>query len=448
VAKGSGCAFGRVASTGEQITCDTVSGKPTQCTCRIADTYTVGNNGSQSCKGYCSAGKNNEAPKGSTCIGAAATSKSDNSVTCDSVNVAGGLTCGCASPVDTGKDYKANYKFAAGTAFVRFVKAPSTFKQASGNNGSVSCSAYCANGYNGQVAKGSGCAFGRVASTGEQITCDTVSGKPTQCTCRIADTYTVGNNGSQSCKGYCSAGKNNEAPKGSTCIGAAATSKSDNSVTCDSVNVAGGLTCGCASPVQPEDPSKQPWDGLDKAQNDAVYAVNLAMDSAECTAGGWCGAWLPSNFVTNSKAAEFEIATANRVYEKYQDAKAKYAAAQSNYHKFEQGGCGKLINFFESAANDIEDGLEEIYTALKCPVVEHATKFLVGKAEGKINKKMCAEFDAEAVAACEAAGLGPEDPLADTCAAAIATGLTFACKQAVKAAGNQLADLVIEKAGC
>ena len=42
----------------------------------------------------------------------------------------------------------------------------------------------------------------------------------------------------------------------------------------------------------------------------------------------------------------------------------------------------------------------------------------------------CALADAEVVGACELAGIGPADPLADACAAILATTATYACEKA------------------
>jgi len=58
----------------------------------------------------------------------------------------------------------------------------------------------------------------------------------------------------------------------------------------------------------------------------------------------------------------------------------------------------------------------------------------------------CIADDAAVVATCEAAGLGPEDPMADTCAAVFATVFTTACKAAIKAGEKGLGEF--GKAAC
>lgn len=47
------------------------------------------------------------------------------------------------------------------------------------------------------------------------------------------------------------------------------------------------------------------------------------------------------------------------------------------------------------------------------------------------SKALCLVDTAEAVATCEAVGLGPEDPLADACAFVLGTVVTTACEAAV-----------------
>eukprot|EP00744_Colponema_vietnamica_P011631 GILI01016354.1.p1 GENE.GILI01016354.1~~GILI01016354.1.p1 ORF type:complete len:150 (+),score=22.76 GILI01016354.1:40-489(+) len=64
------------------------------------------------------------------------------------------------------------------------------------------------------------------------------------------------------------------------------------------------------------------------------------------------------------------------------------------------------------------DELTSPWSWLKCEVCKKGIGFF----EGKIASIGCGAGDAIAVAACEAAGLGPEDPLADVCAAAFVAG--------------------------
>ena len=55
---------------------------------------------------------------------------------------------------------------------------------------------------------------------------------------------------------------------------------------------------------------------------------------------------------------------------------------------------------------------------IKCEVC----KKVIGDAENFVIKHGCGAFDAYAVSLCEAAGIGPEDPLSDICAAALVAG--------------------------
>merc|ERR1719389_319029 len=60
----------------------------------------------------------------------------------------------------------------------------------------------------------------------------------------------------------------------------------------------------------------------------------------------------------------------------------------------------------------------------------------------------CTLEDATLVAACEAAGLGPEDPLADACAAILGTTVEAACVAIVKQGGSFTSALCKKAAGC
>ena len=55
---------------------------------------------------------------------------------------------------------------------------------------------------------------------------------------------------------------------------------------------------------------------------------------------------------------------------------------------------------------------------IKCEIC----KKIIGSAEDFVEKHGCAKFDTFAVSLCEMAGIGPEDPLADICAAALVAG--------------------------
>ena len=84
-----------------------------------------------------------------------------------------------------------------------------------------------------------------------------------------------------------------------------------------------------------------------------------------------------------------------------------------------------------------------------CSLTLQAAEIVVGKIGSKITSKAgCVDFDVAGASACEAAGLGPEDPLADACAVTIAAGFQVACSTAV-AAGANLTGAALKKAlGC
>merc|ERR1712007_90581 len=83
---------------------------------------------------------------------------------------------------------------------------------------------------------------------------------------------------------------------------------------------------------------------------------------------------------------------------------------------------------------------------LDCYIVDKACELVFHSAVTSITG--CVLSDATVVAACEAAGLGPADPLADACAAILATTVTVACEAAIKAGGKFVASECKKAAGC
>merc|ERR1712194_764444 len=81
-----------------------------------------------------------------------------------------------------------------------------------------------------------------------------------------------------------------------------------------------------------------------------------------------------------------------------------------------------------------------------CAIIDTACSTIFHSAATSILD--CALDDSVVVAACEAAGLGPEDPLADACAAILATTVSYACEQAIKAGGKFAAQQCEKAAGC
>ncbi len=67
---------------------------------------------------------------------------------------------------------------------------------------------------------------------------------------------------------------------------------------------------------------------------------------------------------------------------------------------------------------------------LPCDLCEKVVPFV----EGKLGKLGCWAVDLDGGAVCEAAGLGPEDPLADVCVAAVA----LLCSEIAKEIANGL----------
>ena len=69
---------------------------------------------------------------------------------------------------------------------------------------------------------------------------------------------------------------------------------------------------------------------------------------------------------------------------------------------------------------------------IKCKICKEAMDMFVEA----IAKHGCAFADTAAAAACEAAGLGPEDPMADLCVAAFIGGCELIAKEVVKGITN------------
>merc|ERR1711862_592149 len=82
-------------------------------------------------------------------------------------------------------------------------------------------------------------------------------------------------------------------------------------------------------------------------------------------------------------------------------------------------------NATDAEIQRIKDALTAHFTKVNSPEISECEvcEKIVGYALGKIEKYGCGIItDAFATAACEAIGLGPEDPLADLCVAVIAEG--------------------------
>ena len=119
-----------------------------------------------------------------------------------------------------------------------------------GNNGSVSCNTYCATGWNNEASLGSQCVAAKRAD-GLAASCDD-STYPVglSCQCQAADYVTHGNNGTVSCDAYCEGGTNNEIPKGSTCVSATNGRWDGSAVGLNCTSVPGtSINCGCRAPL-------------------------------------------------------------------------------------------------------------------------------------------------------------------------------------------------------
>jgi hypothetical protein len=83
---------------------------------------------------------------------------------------------------------------------------------------------------------------------------------------------------------------------------------------------------------------------------------------------------------------------------------------------------------------------------LTCEVIKLACNKVFVKAATSIVG--CTLEDATVVAACEIAGIGPEDPLADACAAILGTTVEVACVAAIKSGGKFTSQMCRKAAGC
>jgi len=83
---------------------------------------------------------------------------------------------------------------------------------------------------------------------------------------------------------------------------------------------------------------------------------------------------------------------------------------------------------------------------LVCDIVVVASQILIPQALDSVAE--CTEMAAEAVAVCETAGGGPEDPFADACAGIIAAAGFSACEAAVEKAADFTASALDQAVGC
>jgi len=83
---------------------------------------------------------------------------------------------------------------------------------------------------------------------------------------------------------------------------------------------------------------------------------------------------------------------------------------------------------------------------ITCKVIDAACNKVFTKAVTSIVG--CTLEDATIVAACEIAGIGPEDPLADACAAILGTTVEAVCIKTIKAGGKFAASQCKKAAGC
>merc|ERR1712096_144567 len=84
----------------------------------------------------------------------------------------------------------------------------------------------------------------------------------------------------------------------------------------------------------------------------------------------------------------------------------------------------------------------------KCDVIKSASSSIVGSGLKVASQGACIAGDAAVAGACEVAGIGPEDPMADVCAAILATAFEVACTAAIAEGGTLTADALSKQAGC
>lgn len=82
--------------------------------------------------------------------------------------------------------------------------------------------------------------------------------------------------------------------------------------------------------------------------------------------------------------------------------------------------CFKAAQDMRKDAAHLRHGLQWLYHHAACPVIKKAVHWVVKDAKQYAKEEideMCGEMAVEFAAACEVVGMGPEDPLADTCVA-------------------------------
>lgn len=105
-----------------------------------------------------------------------------------------------------------------------------------------------------------------------------------------------------------------------------------------------------------------------------------------------------------------------------------------------------FVKSIEKDAKTVVDDVESVTEEGYCEVIKLAAKALVS--EDITTDSGCALLGTKAVLECETAGDGPEDPVADLCAAAISGTGVAACESAISNGGTFDAASLESDCGC
>merc|ERR1712007_314405 len=111
-----------------------------------------------------------------------------------------------------------------------------------------------------------------------------------------------------------------------------------------------------------------------------------------------------------------------------------------------ENAVSSFANKISSTARNAMNTLGNALGANKCTVVNMVCKTVCGKGIGSLG--LCTADDALVVSTCEAVGLGPEDPAADVCAAAMGAAFEGICGAAVNEIGTLTGDACSKAFSC
>ena len=105
-----------------------------------------------------------------------------------------------------------------------------------------------------------------------------------------------------------------------------------------------------------------------------------------------------------------------------------------------------FVKGLKKDVKDVVDDVEDITEDAYCLVIDGAAKALI--LTDVSDDSGCAELGTYAMLECESAGGGPEDPVADTCAAVIGSVVVASCEETVADGDTYSASDLESDCGC